>query len=109
MAAALEVRERIAHDRDDRQIARRALNQADDLLGDLEELQMRGETELPSSSIDTAMALRWKSIEAGIRDPRLESESGVVELIDDVYALEERLMRRLRRRPAQRVGAFVSA
>jgi hypothetical protein len=99
MTAALEVRERIAQDRDDRQIARRALNQADDLLGDLEELQLRGETEIPPWSIDTAKALRWASIEARIRDPRLETESGVVKLIDDVYTLEERLMRRLRRRP----------
>jgi hypothetical protein len=40
--------------------------------------------------------LRWASIKAGICEPRLESESGVIKLIDDVFTLEERLLRRLR-------------
>jgi hypothetical protein len=79
-------------------MARRALNQADELLGDLEEMQLRGDTNVPPWSSDTATALRWASIEAGIRDPRLESDSGVIKLMDDVYTLEERLMRRLRGR-----------
>ena len=81
-----------------RVVARRALRQADSLLGDLEELQLRGDTEVPSWCGDTATALRWASIEAGIRDPRLESHSGVIKLIDDVFTLEECLMRRLRLR-----------
>jgi hypothetical protein len=81
-----------------RAVARRALKQADALLGDLEELQLRGDTDVPTRCGDSATALRWASIEAGIRDPRLESESGVIKLIDDVFTLEERLMRRLRLR-----------
>jgi hypothetical protein len=81
-----------------RAVARRALNQADALLGDLEELQLRGDTDVPSWCEVSATALRWASIEAGIRDPRLESESGVIKLMDDVFTLEERLMRRLRLR-----------
>jgi len=92
-----------------RAVARRALNQADALLGDLEELQLRGDTDVPAWCGDSATALRWASIEAGLRDPRLESESGVIKLMHDVYTLEERLMRRLRLRTGQRPGALVSA
>lgn len=92
------IRERTTLDKEDRRIARRALHRADELLGDLEELQLRGHTEVPSWCRDSAWALRWASIEADIRDPRLDSESGVIKLMDDVYTLEERLMRRLRLR-----------
>jgi hypothetical protein len=98
------IRERAALDKEDRRIARRALNQADGLLGDLEELQLRGDTEVPSWCRDAAAALRWVSIQAGIRDPRLESESGVIKLMDDVYTLEECLMRRLRLRTVRAVS-----
>jgi hypothetical protein len=82
-----EIGERVALDKEDRRIARRALNQADGMLGDLEELQLGGDTEVPSWCRDGATALRWASIEAGIRDPRLESESGVIKLMDNVYTL----------------------
>jgi hypothetical protein len=92
-----------------RAVARRALSQADALLGDLDELQLRGDTDVPTWCGDSATALRWASIEAGLRDPRLESESGVIKLMDDVYTLEQRLMRRLRLRTGQRPGALVSA
>jgi hypothetical protein len=102
--ANAEIRERAAVDKADRRIARRALNQADGLLGDLEELQLRGHTKVPSWCRDSASALRWASIDAGIRDPRLESESGVIKLMDDVYALEDRLMRRLRLRTVRTVS-----
>jgi hypothetical protein len=91
---------------DDRQIARRALNQADALLDDLEELQLRGVSEVPFWCSDRATALRRASILAGIRTPHLESESGVIKLMDDVYTLEE--MRRLRLRTVQRPVGFVS-
>jgi hypothetical protein len=90
--AKAEIREPTALDKE----ARRALNQADQLLGDLQELQLRGDTDVPSFCSRSAMALRWASLEAGTRDRRLESESGVIKLMDDVYTLEERLMRRLR-------------
>jgi hypothetical protein len=53
--------------------------------------------------------LRRASIKAGIREPRLESASGVINLMDDICTLEERLMRRLRLRTVQRPVAFVSA
>ena len=96
-------------DKQDRRIVRRALNRADELLDDLEQLQLRGVAEVPSWCGDRATALRWASIQAGIRNPRLESESGVTKLMDDVYALEERLMRRLRLRTVQRPVAFASA
>ena len=96
-------------DNDDRRIARRALRQADELLDDLEELQLRGVAEVPSSCGHRATAPRRASILAGIRNPRLESESGVIKLMDDVYTLEERLMRGLRLRTVQRPVAFVSA
>ncbi|HEX9097773.1 MAG TPA: hypothetical protein VF990_16925 [Candidatus Dormibacteraeota bacterium] len=99
----------LAVDKQDRGIARRALNQADALLDDLEVLQLRGVAEVPSWCGDRATALRRASIVAGIRNPRLESESGVIKLMDDVYTLEERLMRRLRLRLHQRPVAFVSA
>lgn len=92
-----------------RAVARRALNQADALLGDLEELQLRGHTNVPPWCGVSAMALRSASIEAGIRSPSLDSESGVITLMDDVYSLEERLMQRLRLRTGQRPGALVSA
>lgn len=93
-------------DKRDRRIARRALNQADELLDDLEVLQLRGVAEVPSWCGDRATALRRASIQAGIRSPRLESDSGVIKLMDDVYTLEERLMRRLRLH--QRPVAFAS-
>ncbi len=53
---------------------------------------------------ESATALGWASVEAGIRDPRLDTESGVINLMDDVYALEERLMRRLRLRTVRLVS-----
>jgi hypothetical protein len=96
-------------DNDDRRIARRALDKADELLDDLEELQLGGVAEVPSWCGDRATALRRASIQAGIRNPHLESESGVIKLMDDVYMLEECLMRRLRLRTVQRPLAFVSA
>ncbi len=99
-----EIGGRIAVEKRDRRIARRALNRADELLGDLEELQLRGLTELPTWCESGATALRWASIEAGIRDPRLDAESGVIKLMDDVYTLEERLMRRLRLRTVRVVS-----
>jgi hypothetical protein len=102
------IREQTAPDKQDRRVARRALNRADELLGALEELQLRGETGVPPWCGNLVAALRWASIEAGIRNPLLEDESGVTKLMDDVYTLEERLMRRLRLR-SQRVVAFVSA
>lgn len=74
------------------------------MLGDLEELQLRGLTGVPSWCKDGASALRWASIEAGIRDPRLDTESGVIKLMENVYALEERLMRRLRLRTVRSVS-----
>ena len=94
---------------DDRRIARRALNQADKLLDDLEELQLRGVAEVPAWGGDRATALRRASILAGIRNARLERECGVIKLMDGVYTLEERLMRRLHLRAVQRPVAFVSA
>ena len=102
--AKAEIGEGAALDKEDRRVARRALNQADELLGDLEELQLRGDTDVPSFCSDSAIALRCASIEAGIRDPRLESEFGVIKLMDDVYTLEERLMRRLRLRTVRVVS-----
>ena len=96
-------------DNDDRRIARWALHRADELLDDLEELQLRGVADVPSWGGHRATSLRRASILAGIRNPRLESESGVIKLRDDVYTLEERLMRRLRLRTVQRPVAFVSA
>jgi hypothetical protein len=106
--ANFATRERTELDKEDRRIARRALHRADALLDDLEKLQLRGVAEVPSWCGDRAAALRRASIQAGIRDPRLEAESGVIKLMDDVYTLEERLMRRLRLR-TQRVVALVSA
>lgn len=96
-------------DNDDRQIARRALNQADQVLDDLEELQLRGISDVSSWCSDRATALRRASILAGIHHPHLETESGLIKLMDDVYDLEERLMRRLRLRTVQRPVDFVSA
>jgi hypothetical protein len=93
---------------EDRRIARRALNLADELLGDLEELQLRGETDVPPACNDRVAALRCASIEAGVRNPHLDNGSGVIKLTDDVYTLEEHLMCRLRLR-SHRVVAFVSA
>jgi hypothetical protein len=103
-----EIWEQTALDPEDRRMARRALNQADELLGDLEELQLRGETDVPLGCNDRVAALRWASIEAGVRNPHLDDVSGVIKLTDDVYTLEEHLMGRLRLR-SQRVVAFVSA
>jgi hypothetical protein len=95
-------------DDQDRRIARQALNQADKLLDDLELLQLSGVADVPSWCGDRARALRRASVLAGIHKPGLESESGVIKLMDDVYTLEERLMRRLRLRTVQRPVAFVS-
>jgi hypothetical protein len=88
----------VGHAAPGRAVARRALNRADALLGDLEDLQLHGHTDVPAWCRDSASALRWASIIAGVRDPHLESESGVIKLMEDVYTVEERLMRRLRLR-----------
>ncbi len=49
--------------------------------------------DLPSWLKESATAVRWASIEAGIRDPNLDIESGLIRLMNDVYTLEERLHR----------------
>ena len=94
---------------EDRRLARRALNLADQLLGDLEDVQLRGGTAVPSWCWESTTALHRAAIEAGIRDPHLKGYSGVIGLVDDVFTLEERLMRRLRLRTGQRALASVSA
>jgi hypothetical protein len=104
-----EIRGRTALGQQDRRMARRALNQADGLLGDLEDLQLRGEIEVPAWFGNRVAALRRVSMQAGIRNQRLDCESGAIKLTDDVYKLEERLMGRLRWRTGQRLPALVSA
>jgi hypothetical protein len=96
--ASLEIRERLAARRDDRRLARRALHRADELLGEIEELQLAGFADVPSWCKENASEVGWAAIDAGIPHPRLETDAGVIKLMDDVYQLEERLMRRLRTR-----------
>jgi len=99
--ANVEIREPTPYT-DERRLAQRALNLADELLGEIEELQLRGHTDVPSGCGHRATELGWAAIIAGVRDPRLETYAGVFKLTDDVYTLEDRLMRRLRTRMGRR-------
>lgn len=96
--ASLEIREQTAPHKNERLLARRALQRADDLLGEIEELQLAGHRDIPFWCRQSASEVGWAAIIAGVRDPCLETDAGVIKLMNDVYALEERLMRRLRTR-----------
>jgi len=93
---------------EDRRLARRALNKTDELLGELEELLLHDCAEVPAWCRNRAAAARTAAIAAGLRDPQFETGTGVIKMMDDVYALEERLMRGLRSRTV-RVGGRTDA
>jgi hypothetical protein len=105
--ASAEIRDRTAPGEEDRVITRRALNRADELLGQMEELLLHGHTDVPSWCQDSATTLGRAAIIAGVGHPRLETEAGVIKLMDDVYELEERLLRRLRAQTVRVAGRAV--
>lgn len=94
---------------DERRLARRALNRADELLGEVERLQLGGYCEVPAWCKDSATAVGRAATRAGVRDPRLETDAGVIKLMDDVFTLEERLMRRLRRQNRFPIGSSTTS
>lgn len=53
---------------------------------------------LPGSLLPSVRELRGAARRAGIHDPQLRTGHGVSVLMDDVYKLEEQLLRRCRRR-----------
>ncbi|HYM51453.1 MAG TPA: hypothetical protein VET65_12905 [Candidatus Limnocylindrales bacterium] len=81
-----------------RQRARLAVRLADDLLDDLELLLLSDRTEVPPSLLESADAVASAAQDAGVRAPRLRAEDGILMLMEDVYQLEERLLRRSRLR-----------
>ena len=72
---------------EDRRLARRALNKTDELLGELEELLLHDCAEVPAWCRNRAAAARTAAIAAGLRDPQFETGTGVIKMMDDVYAL----------------------
>lgn len=105
--ANAEIR-RTAPGKEDPRPARRALSLADQLLGKLEELLLIDYADVPSSCLASARAVSSAAIHAGVRDPRLETEAGVIRLMADVYDLEELLLRRLRVRTFRIDGRALS-
>jgi hypothetical protein len=78
--------------------ARQAIARADGLLEGLEQLLMQKAERLPGSLLPSIRALRQAARRAGIHDPQLRTGHGVTMLMDDIYILEEELLRRCRRR-----------
>jgi hypothetical protein len=77
--------------------ARQAIALADGLLERLEQLLMQKVDTLPGSLLPSIRALRQAARRAGIHDPQLRTGHGVTLLMDDIYILEEGLLRRCRR------------
>jgi hypothetical protein len=78
--------------------ARQAIALADQLLERLEQLLMQKVDALPGPLLPSVRALRQAARRAGIHDPQLRTGHGVTVLMDDLYSLEEQLLRHCRRR-----------
>jgi hypothetical protein len=78
--------------------ARQAIALADGLLERLEQRLMQKVDALPRTLLPSVRALRRAARSAGIHDPQLRTERGVIGLMDDIYILEEQLLRHCRRR-----------
>jgi hypothetical protein len=78
--------------------ARQAIAVADGLLERLEQLLMQKVDSLPGSLLPAVRTLRQAARRAGIHDPQLRTGHGVIRLMDDIYILEEQLLRHCRRR-----------
>lgn len=74
--------------------ARAALNAADGLLDQLEMLVVAGKHDVPASMLGSLASLERAASRVGIDHVSLEPTCGVLRLMDDVYELEARLLRR---------------
>jgi hypothetical protein len=92
------VRSRELNDRMRRRDAREALRLADRLLNDLEELQLRGRVRVPTQYRRWIERLHRAASQVGISSTRqsLETRLGIIKLMDDIFELEEKLLRRCR-------------
>jgi hypothetical protein len=92
------VRSRELNDRMHRMGAREALRLADRLLNDLEELQLRGRVRVPTQYRRWVERLHRAASQVGISSNRqsLETRLGIIKLMDDIFELEEKLLRRCR-------------
>jgi hypothetical protein len=92
------VRPREVNDRTRRRDAREALRLADRLLNDLEELQLRGRVQVPTPCRRSVERLHRAASQVGISPTQqtLETRLGIIRLMDDIFELEEKLLRRCR-------------
>jgi hypothetical protein len=92
------VQSREPNDRMHRNDAREALRLADRLLNDLEELQLRGRVRVPTRYRRWVERLDRAASRVGITSTRqsLETHLGIIRLMDDIFELEEKLLRRCR-------------
>lgn len=92
------VRSRELNDQMRRRDARDVLRLADRLLNDLEELQLRGRVHVPIRCRRSVERLRRAASEVGISSTHqtLETRLGIIRLMDDIFELEEKLLRRCR-------------
>ncbi len=100
------VRSRELNDRMRRGDAREALSLADRLLNDLEELQLRGRVHVPTRCRRSVERLHRAASQVGISftHQTLETRLGIIRLMDDIFELEEKLLRRCR--SDSRVSAY---
>jgi hypothetical protein len=98
IAEIREVRSRELHHRMRRRDPREALRLADRLLNDLEELQLRGRVHVPAAWRRSVERLQRAATQVGISSTHqtLETRLGIIRLMDDIFELEEKLMRRYR-------------
>jgi hypothetical protein len=79
-----------------RKSARAALKVADRLLDQLELLALAKTSDVPPSLRQSIAAAEQAAIAAGVDRAGLDRECGVRRLMDDVFELEARLLRRCR-------------
>ncbi len=92
------VQSRELTDRMRRREAREALRLADRLLNDLEELQLRGRVRVPTRYRRWVERIHRAASRVGISSAHqsLETRLGIIKLMDDIFELEEKLLRRCR-------------
>lgn len=95
-ARTLEQIEHAIHEqqRRRRKSARATLQLADGLLDQLEMLVLSGRHDVPASLLGSIDAVARAAGAAGINHAQLESDYGVLHLMDDVYDLEAKLLKR---------------
>jgi hypothetical protein len=106
-ATNAEIRRRAAGEqrrREQRRLAEQPVRSIDALIAELEELHLSGRKRVPES-FDERLALLNAALPEDCRDGGMRSRVTIVHLMDRLYAIQDRLFRRLPGRDGLRDGS----